>query len=153
MASTKRLQTELKRNTPPSTQGTTIRLINEDLYKWEIIMDGPSESVYSGGHFKIHLDFPSNFPFKPPTVSFQTKIWHPNVTNDDKGTMCLGILRPEVWKPSSSITGVLELIRNLLLEPDGDDAVETGIADNFKNNRKDFDKTAKEWVKRYASGK
>jgi len=67
--------------------------------------------------------------------------------------MCLGILRPEVWKPSSSITGVLELIRNLLLEPDGDDAVETGIADNFKNNRKDFDKTAKEWVKRYASGK
>merc|ERR1711977_317865 len=136
----KRLQAELRKNNPPVTAGTTIKLVNEDLYKWEIIMDGPPESIYSGGHFRIHLDFPLQFPFKPPTVAFQTKIWHPNVTNDDKGSMCLGILRPDVWKPASSVSGVLELIRALLQEPDIDDAVETSIADQYKNDRKAFEK-------------
>lgn len=119
----------------------------------EIIMDGPSESLYSGGHFRIHLDFPTQFPFKPPTVSFQTKIWHPNVTNDDKGSMCLGILRPDVWKPASTVSGVLDLIRTLLIEPDVDDAVEAGIAEMLKTDKKQFEKQAKEWVKKYASGK
>jgi ubiquitin-conjugating enzyme E2 D/E len=116
-------------------------------------MDGPSQSIYSGGHFRILLEFPTQFPFKPPTVSFQTKIWHPNVTNDDKGSMCLGILRPDVWKPASTVSGVLDLIRTLLIEPDVDDAVETSIADQLKSDKKAFEKQAKEWVKKYASGK
>lgn len=121
--------------------------------------DTPAQPRYlpltrsQGGHFRIHLDFPLQFPFKPPTVAFQTKIWHPNVTNDDKGSMCLGILRPDVWKPASSVSGVLELIRTLLQEPDVDDAVETSIAEQYKSDRKAFEKQAKDWVKKYASGK
>jgi ubiquitin-protein ligase len=75
------------------------------------------------------------------------------VTNDDKGAMCLGVLRPEVWKPASSVSGVLELIRALLVEPDVDDAVETSIAEQLKSDKKGFEKNAKEWVKKYASGK
>ena len=67
--------------------------------------------------------------------------------------MCLGILRPDVWKPASSVSGVLELIRALLQEPDIDDAVETSIADQYKNDRKAFEKQVKDWVKKYASGK
>ncbi|KIW08322.1 uncharacterized protein PV09_01240 [Verruconis gallopava] len=153
MAAVKRLQNELSKNTPPTTPGTTIKLVNDDLFNWEIIMDGPAESFYAGGHFKIQLSFPTNFPFKPPTVSFHTKIWHPNVTNDDKGSMCLGILRPDVWKPASQIRSVLDLIRNLLIEPDIDNAVEASIADQYKNDRKGFEKQAKEWVKKYASAK
>jgi ubiquitin-conjugating enzyme E2 D/E len=41
----------------------------------------------------------------------------------------------------------------LLIEAQPDDAVEPSIAEQYKNNRKEFDKTAKDWVKRYASGK
>jgi ubiquitin-conjugating enzyme E2 D/E len=67
--------------------------------------------------------------------------------------MCLGVLRPEVWKPASSVSGVLELIRALLVEPDVDDAVETSIAEQLKSDKKGFEKNAKEWVKKYASGK
>lgn len=157
---------------PP--QGTTVRLVDEsNLLNWEIVMDGPAHSIYSvslyweptvlfgmsltiahqGGHFKLSLVLPSNYPFKPPVLSFQTKIYHPNVSNDDKGSMCLGMLRPDTWKPPNQILAVLNMARNLLIEPNPDDAVETSIADQFKNNKKEFDKTAKEWVKRYASGK
>ena len=63
--------------------------------------------------------------------------------------MCLGILRPDVWKPASSISAVLELIRQLLVEPDVDDAVETSIADQLKTDRKAFDKQARETVRAF----
>lgn len=99
------------------------------------------------------LTLPRDYPFKPPVLSFATKIYHPNVSNDDKGSMCLGILRADEWKPPNRISAVLTMARDLLIEPNPDDAVETGIADQYKTNRKEFEKTARDWVKRYASGK
>jgi ubiquitin-protein ligase len=83
-------------------------------------------------------------------LNFQTKIYHPNVSNDDKGSMCLGMLRRDEWKPPNKIAAVLNMTRNILIEPNTDDAIETAIADQYKNDRKEFNKVAKEWVKRYA---
>lgn len=73
-----------------------------------------------------------------------------NVSNDDKGSMCLGMLRSDNWKPPNKIYAVLEMVRNLLYEPNPDDAVEPAFADQYKNNRDEYDKTAREWVKKYA---
>lgn len=70
-----------------------------------------------GGTFKLHMTLPTEYPFKPPVLSFKTKIYHPNVSNDDKGSMCLGILRSDNWKPSCKLKAVLEMARNLLVEP------------------------------------
>lgn len=67
--------------------------------------------------------------------------------------MCLGMLRSDEWKPPNKIRAVLDMARNLLVEPNPDDAVETSIAEQYKNNRKDFEKQAKDWTKKYASGK
>ena len=100
--------------------------------------------------FVLSLTLPKEYPFKPPTLSFKTKIYHPNVTNDDKGSMCLGLLRPDEWKPSSKIDTVLEFARGLLNEPQPDDAVEQGIAREYRENQKEFLKTARNWVKQYA---
>ena len=105
---------------------------------------------FQGGKFHIQITLPKEYPFKPPTLSFRTKIYHPNVTNDDRGAMCLGMLRAEDWKPPNKIAEVLKLVRTVLAAPQPDDAVEAGIAEQFKNQRKDFDKVAKEWVGKYA---
>lgn len=67
--------------------------------------------------------------------------------------MCLGILRAENWKPSCKILAVLEMARGLLLEPNVDDAVETNIADQYKNDRAGFEKTVKQWIKNHAKEK
>lgn len=61
------------------------------------------------------------------------------------------MLKSEEWKPPNKIKEVLGLVRATLSEPQPDDAVEPSIADNFKNNNADFQKQAKEWVKKYAS--
>ena len=67
--------------------------------------------------FTLNLTLPPNYPFKPPTVTFTTKIYHPNISNDsppNSGTMCLGMLRDTEWKPSTKIVAVLEFARQLL---------------------------------------
>ena len=145
-----------------------------DMHQWQILIDGPKGSPYEvcrllsqspthchsnqemiadnaqGGVFNLHLSLPTEYPFKPPTLSFKTKIYHPNVTNDDKGSMCLGMLRADEWKPSSKIDAVLSFAQGLLSEPQPDDAVEGGIAREYKENKKEFIKNAKAWTKQYA---
>ncbi|KAI9659812.1 MAG: hypothetical protein M1821_001163 [Bathelium mastoideum] len=145
----KRIELSEVTNDPPT--GTKVRLVDEsDVHVWEIIMAGPEQSPYSGGQFKLLLTLPKEYPFKPPVLNFQTKIYHPNVSNDDKGSMCLGMLRSDEWKPPNKLSAVLTYARNLLVEPNPDDAVEGGIAEQYKNDKKGFEKTAKEWVKKYA---
>jgi len=151
MSGNKRVMKELGEitNSPPA--GCKIRLPDDnDVLVWEVKMDGPAESIYAGGHFTINIILPKEYPFKPPTVSFRTKIYHPNVTNDDKGAMCLGMLRADEWKPPNKIKDVLELVRAILKAPQPDDAVEGGIAQQYKDDRAAFNKVAKDWVTKYA---
>lgn len=67
--------------------------------------------------------------------------------------MCLGMLRSDEWKPPNRITAVLNMVRSILVEPNVEDAVEAGVAEVWKRDRREFEKTARDWVKRYASKK
>ena len=58
-----------------------------------------SSPPYNKGAFKIDINFPLDYPFKPPKITFKTKIYHPNV--DEKGQVCLPIIQPENWKPAT----------------------------------------------------
>lgn len=146
----KRISREYAEIEQTPLEGVKILPIDQDMFKWNIELTGPRGSVYAGGTFKMLLTLPTNYPFKPPVVAFETKIYHPNVSNDDKGSMCLGILRSDNWKPSCKIAAVLAMARDLLSEPNADDAVETSIAEQYKNDRGGYEKTAKQWTKQYA---
>ncbi|RAK98281.1 putative ubiquitin conjugating enzyme (UbcB) [Aspergillus ibericus CBS 121593] len=151
MGSQKRIAKELAELVESPPEGILVKLADEsNLYTWHIYMDGPEGSPYYNGKFLLNLTLPTEYPFKPPTVSFKTKIYHPNVTNDDKGSMCLGMLRADEWKPSSRIQAVLQFARQLLAEPMPDDAVEGRIAEQYKNDRKRYEEVAKEWTRKYA---
>ncbi|KAL8964970.1 MAG: hypothetical protein Q9183_004108 [Haloplaca sp. 2 TL-2023] len=134
---------------PPNNM--KVGLVTEsDLQKWLVTIDAPKESPYAGGQFQLHLNLPTTYPFKPPVINWVTKIYHPNVSNDDKGLMCLGMLRDGEWKPSSKLSTALEYIWQLLITPDVDDAIEQGIAREYKEDNKEFVKKAKKWTKDYA---
>ncbi|KAI5303812.1 hypothetical protein KEM55_000356, partial [Ascosphaera atra] len=100
--------------------------------------------------FTIDLTLPIDYPFKPPQLAFATRIYHPNVTNDDKGSMCLGMLKSDQWKPSSKIAAVLEFARQLLAEPMPDDAVEGRIAEQYNTDRESFNQAARESADKWA---
>jgi ubiquitin-conjugating enzyme E2 D/E len=150
-SSQKRISKELAEVTTNPPAGIKVSLVDEaNVHNWNIIMDGPEGSPYAGGKFKLLLVLPTDYPFKPPKISFKTRIFHPNVTFDEHGSMCIGILKPEAWKPSSKIMSVLTATQQLLVEPVPDDAVEQDAADKYKNRREVFNKEAKEYTKKYA---
>lgn len=65
------------------------------------VISGPSDSVYQGGIFKLHIVIPSSYPFEPPKIKFLTKVWHPNVSSVT-GAICLDILKDQ-WSPALTI--------------------------------------------------
>ena len=56
---------------------------------WDIIMDGPKDSPYMGGKFKIRITFTNNYPTECPKFEFLTPICHINI---DGTHICLGSL-------------------------------------------------------------
>jgi ubiquitin-conjugating enzyme (huntingtin interacting protein 2) len=41
----------------------------------------PPDTPYSGGTYVIDIQIPDQYPFKAPSMRFDTKIWHPNVSS------------------------------------------------------------------------
>ncbi|KAI0432510.1 ubiquitin-conjugating enzyme [Xylaria sp. FL1042] len=151
--SQRRITKELQEcmDTPPA--GMTISLPSEaDYRKWDVVLKGPPGTPYAGGVYNITVTLPLEYPFKAPQVNFATRIYHPNVTNDSLGNICMGVLKAELWKPASRMRSVLEAVRQLLVEPNPEDPLETRIAEEYKNNRPEFDKNVKNYVARYAKG-
>ena len=54
-----------------------ITLVTKHTYFWQ------ENAPYNKGAFRIEINFPAEYPFKPPKIAFKTKIYHPNI--DEKG--------------------------------------------------------------------
>jgi len=42
---------------------------------------GPPGTPYEGGNYTVDVKIPSDYPFRPPVMKFDTKLWHPNVSS------------------------------------------------------------------------
>lgn len=116
-------------------------------FLWEGTLMGPKDSPYEGGLFCLTIDFPVNYPFKAPRVTFKTKVFHPNINS--QGAICLDILKDQ-WSPALSIAKVLLSISSLLTDANPRDPLVPEIAQLYVENRAEFDRTAREWTQRYA---
>lgn len=143
----KRIQKELKdsRNDPPAN--CSAGPVNDNLLHWQATILGPEKSPYQGGVYFLDIQFPSNYPFKPPRVSFTTKIYHPNINS--QGNICLDILK-DSWSPALTIGKVLLSICSLLDDPNPDDPLVPEIARIYKLNREKYINIAQEWTRKYA---
>lgn len=143
----RRIQKELAdlQKDPPSncSAGPT----GDDFFKWEGIILGPADSPYAGGVFKLQIYFPVDYPFKPPTVQFITKIYHPNI--NPVGLICLDILKQQ-WSPALTISKVLLSITSLLTDPNPDDPFVPDIANLLKRNKAEYEENARAYTRRYA---
>merc|ERR1712117_583413 len=102
------------------------------------------DTCYEGGTFIVDIEIPLDYPYKPPKMKFDTKIWHPNVSSQT-GAICLDILKDE-WSPALSIRTSLLSIQALMCSPEPDNPQDAVVAKMFKENIKKFNETAREWT-------
>jgi ubiquitin-conjugating enzyme E2 D/E len=147
MSEIKRLRKELddmeKNDIPNLSAGP----VNNNLFEWEAVILGPIGTPYEGGVFNLSISIPSNYPFKPPIVIFNTRIYHPNINSS--GNICLDILKTQ-WSPALTISKILLSICSLLSDPNPNDPLVPEIANILKTDSETYFKIAKDWTLLYA---
>ncbi|KAH9389863.1 ubiquitin-conjugating enzyme E2 E3 [Tyrophagus putrescentiae] len=127
---------------------TTLVPKGDSLYEWVSTILGPPGSVYEGGVFFLDIHFTPEYPFKPPKVTFRTRIYHCNINS--QGVICLDILKDN-WSPALTISKVLLSICSLLTDCNPADPLVGNIATQFLQHREEHDRIARQWTKRYAT--
>ena len=146
--SAKRIQKELVEiNLDPPPNCSAAPKKEKNLYHWVATIMGPPGSVYEGGVFFLDIHFSPVYPFKPPKITFKTRIYHCNI--NCQGLICLDILSDN-WSPALTISKVLLSISSLLADCNPEDPLVTSIATQYLQNREEHDRIARKWTKRYA---
>jgi len=152
MADVNRIRKELKDCQPKSTEVVEAAIVCEDnLLHWKGKIKGPVGTPYEGGEFVIDINLPQEYPFVPPKMKFDTKVWHPNISSES-GAICLDILKNE-WSPALTIRTALISLQALLSAAEPDDPQDGVVASQYKKNYAEFAATAKFWTETYAQPK
>ncbi|XP_075690667.1 ubiquitin-conjugating enzyme E2 G1-like isoform X1 [Rhinoderma darwinii] len=133
---------ELNKN---PVEGFSAGLIDDnDIYKWEVLLIGPQDTLFEGGFFKVHLTFPVDYPLRPPKMKFITEIWHPNVAKN--GDVCISILhepgedkfgyeKPEErWLPIHTVETIMISVISMLADPNSDSPANVDAAKEWRED-------------------
>lgn len=140
---------EMKNNKDPHA-GKLIEVVGDDVRQWRVSFIGPKDTPFSDGEFILRIIFPAQYPFTPIQVTFETKVYHPNIS--EKGEICLDILKNS-WSPALNVGQTIMSICSLLNQPNVEDPLVPEIANQYKSDREKYEATVREYVKKFATPK
>jgi len=110
-----RINNEIKKSLDDKGEGFQLfGLIGNKIYG---VLEGPPYSLYESGYFQFTIEYHERYPFQPPRIVFQTKIFHPNINED--GYVNIDEFR-NYWNPSIDLEKIIYVVQNLLVIPDYD---------------------------------
>ncbi|KAG5624280.1 hypothetical protein H5410_009498 [Solanum commersonii] len=74
----KRLMRDFKRLQQDPPAGISGAPYDNNIMLWNAVIFGPDDTPWDGGTFKLTLQFSEDYPNKPPTVRFVSRMFHPN---------------------------------------------------------------------------
>merc|ERR1719384_2750357 len=95
----------------------------------------PDAGLWKGGTFTFKFIVPDDYPHKPPKVTLEESIYHPNI--DVNGAVCLNLLRAD-WKPILTVQQILHGLIFIFLEPNPDDPLNHSAARTLRENPEKF---------------
>ena len=139
-------------------QAELVQYAEDDTLQFTIDSDGklnelrvtlvpPQGTPYEDGNFFLTINIPPQYPSTPPTIKFETKIYHPNI--NEEGKICLEQLKSE-WRPDYTLRHAIDFIYCLLQNPNWETPLVQSIGAQHEKNPEEFEKTAREWTEKYA---
>jgi len=85
-----------------------VQLTNEDCTsEFEVLFEGPKESLYEGAFYKVRVCLPDMYPYKSPSIGFRNRIYHPNI-DETSGSVCLDVIN-QTWSPMYDLINIFEI--------------------------------------------
>ncbi|VEU21970.1 DEKNAAC102982 [Brettanomyces naardenensis] len=149
MSRVKRISKELEDVKRDKLSQVAIEPVEEDnLQHLKGNFEGPPGTPYEGGLFEVDIKIPDEYPFKPPIMKFDTKVYHPNISSQT-GAICLDILK-DAWTPILTLKSSLISLQSLLQDPVPTDPQDAQVAKVYLEDPKKFAETAANWTRIYA---
>ena len=139
-AATKKLMREINQMTTSPPEGIRLQVNEDDMLDVTGIIEGPEETPYAGGYFKVRFVFTEEFPAAPPKCWFSTKLFHPNV--GPAGEICVNTLKKD-WKATYGIQHILVTVKCLLIYPNPESALDEEAGKMFMEDYKSYCSRAK----------
>jgi ubiquitin-conjugating enzyme E2 A len=133
----RRLMRDFKRLQEDPPAGVSGAPGDNNIMLWNAVIFGPHDTPFEDGTFKLTISFTEEYPNKPPTVRFVSKMFHPNVYAD--GGICLDILQNR-WSPTYDVSAILTSIQSLLDEPNPNSPANSVAAQLYQENRREYEK-------------
>eukprot|EP00890_Picochlorum_soloecismus_P005459 jgi/Picsp_1/5914/NSC_03271-R1_ubiquitin-conjugating enzyme e2 33 len=129
-----RLQKELKKfqkDPPPNVWASPEA---ENICKWHYVLEGERDSDFAGGMYHGLVEFPSRYPFSPPSILMHT----PNGRFQPGAHICLSIssFHPESWNPAWGFSSIILGLQSFFYSNEN----ATGVVDCSSSSRKTFAK-------------
>jgi len=139
--------------------GISVGLVDDwNVFEWEVmLMINDDCKFYGGGFFKARLTFPPQYPLLPPSMKFETPIWHPNIY--ENGNVCISILHPpeedstgyehasERWSPVQTPSTILLSVISMLSSPNDESAANVEAARQWRDDPAEFKKRVRRCVR------
>ena len=106
------------KNSDLENNGIFIEFDEENILKAKALIIGPKNTIYDNAYLFFTIEFPKNYPFSPPILTYKSQNnirIHPNIYVN--GKVCLSILGTwsgPSWTSVMDITNILITIQSLL---------------------------------------
>ena len=129
---------------------------NEDILRWIILIRGPNNTPYENGLFRIRISFTNDtkfydpfnhFIYTHPDICFLNEIYHLQV-NPMNGHICVLMLNN--WEKGTSLVELLVMLYLFFIfDQNPDSPYGLDRAHEYRYNKNEFDRKAREYTKKY----